>query len=299
MTEELKAVESLIAENEIAGADAESSIPFTKFLEEFPLNSAQKVDGYFEFYGRDNNVRKLAPQLKLWCDGDDCQGYRRFDGEWKNKYDIGTEGVARDYLIYRCRDCNIKEKTFCLLSGFAAENGQGHVLKVGEFPDIHIDIPSYLPKLLGDEYPYFIKGLKCEKQGFGIAAFSYYRRVVENQKGRMFASMADAARKLNLADEVISALTAASHEQQFSRAIDDVKHFVPAAFQLNGHNPMKILHSILSDGVHDRTDDECLAMAHDIRIVLQDMSQRIKDALRDDAEARESLSNLMKLKAIK
>jgi|GEM_PF-6223240 len=72
--------------------------------------------------------------------------------------------------------------------------GNGVALKVGEIPELHIDLPSALPGLLGVDYKFFIKGLNCEKQGFGIGAFAYYRRVVENQKGRFILQIAKVAK---------------------------------------------------------------------------------------------------------
>ena len=103
-----------------------------------------------------------------------------------------------------------------------------------------------------------------------------------------------AAKKLQMEEDVVNRLTAASTEEQFSKAIDNVKDHIPESFKLDGQNPMKIIHSVLSDGIHDKSDGDCLTIAHSVRIVLQDMSQRIKDVLRDDEEARKALANLMK-----
>lgn len=275
---------------------SKEKLPFRRFLEEFSVNTVQKVSEYYRDTGN-KYYKKNAPQLRLWCDGADCRGYRRFDGGWDRQSDIGAEDVARDFLTYTCRDCGTKTKTFCIMSAAADGDGGGHVIKMGEYPEVHIDIPPYLPTLLGEEYEYFIKGLKSEKRGLGIGAFSYYRRVVENQKGRMFKQMADAATKLRMPKEVVDDLLAAAQESQFANAIDKVKDHFPEPFKIDGHNPMKTLHRVLSDGLHGRTDDECLEIAHSVRIVLQDMSQRIKDALRDDAEARAALSALMKRQA--
>ena len=269
------------------------AITFAEFLENYPTNTLQVVNDFYE--NIDNrNFKKAVPMLRLWCHGSNCAGYRRFEGRWDGTGYISLEDISNDFLVYFCRDCGVEKKTFCLISAMFDQTGGGKILKVGEFPDLHIDVPNSLAGLLGDEWPYFVKGLKCEKQGFGIAAFSYYRRVVENQRGRMFGKMAEAARRLEMSDDVLQALIAASTEQQFAKAIDNVKDHIPDLFKLNGQNPMKILHSTLSEGLHNKNDEDCLAIAHNIRIVLQDMAQRIKDALRDDAEAKVALTELMK-----
>jgi hypothetical protein len=167
-------------------------------------------------------------------------------------------------------------------------------MKIGEYPELHIDLPSSLPSLLGEEYHYLIKGLKCEKQGLGIGAFSYYRRVVEKQKGRFFKRIADVARKLNVPDDIVRGLEKAAQEDQFAKAVDDSKDFIPASLLSDGHNPMKLLHKALSIGLHDSEDEICLEMAHSIRIVLQDLSQRIKDTLREEREFKKALSDILK-----
>ena len=59
-----------------------------------------------------------------------------------------------------------------------------NIIKVGEFPFFGAPVPSNLIKTFGPEKYLFIKGKKCESQSLGIAAFTYYRRVIENQKNK-------------------------------------------------------------------------------------------------------------------
>lgn len=302
MSGELNAIDE--TENE----EKQVFIPFKQFLEEFPLNTAQHVGEYYEVVAH-GDLWKLAPQLRLWCDDENCQGYRRFDGNWHHRSDAGIKDVSRDFLVYKCRDCGVRAKTFCILSHASGKNGVGIALKIGEFPELHIDIPTYLPKLLGEEYSYFIKGLKCEKQGCGIGAFSYYRRVVENQKGRFLKHIIKVARRLNASDtdieelekaseiiesEIIQGLEKASNETQFTRAVELFKDFIPKTLYLEGQNPMTVLHKALSIGLHESDDATCLKIAHSIRIILQDFSQRIKDLLREDNEIKKALSDVMR-----
>jgi hypothetical protein len=57
---------------------------------------------------------------------------------------------------------------------------------------------------------------------------------------------------------------------------------------------MLLLHKALSVGLHAGDDEQCLEIAHSIRIVLQDLSQRIKDALREERELKKALDSLFK-----
>lgn len=281
---------------EQGSSEEETLVPFSRFLEEFPLNTAQEISGY---YARTDDAyrphAKVAPRIRIYCDNENCQGYRRFDGEWLSRYQIGSDQISHDFLVYRCRDCGAREKTFCIMS-FAGKDGKGTALKIGEFPDLHIDLPSSLPKLLGEEYKIFVKGLKCEKQGFGIAAFAYYRRVVENQKGRVIQQIAKVAKRLGATPEVVATLESAANEVQFSKAIDEIRDYIPLSLLIDGHNPLKLLHKALSVGLHSQEDEACLRTAHSIRMVLQDLSQRIKDTLREEQELKAAVSTLIQFR---
>lgn len=72
-----------------------------------------------------------------------------------------------------------------------------------------------------------------------------------------------------------------------------VKDAIPQNLLIKGHNPLTLLHSALSDGLHARDDDRCLELAHDIRIVLAELSERLGQALKDDEEILNAVSRLM------
>jgi hypothetical protein len=57
-----------------------------------------------------------------------------------------------------------------------------------------------------------------------MAAFAYYRRVVENQKNRMLNEIIRAAEKLRAPQELIDELRNAQNETQFSKAVSLIKH---------------------------------------------------------------------------
>ena len=276
------------------GFDEQQAVSFQVFLEEFPVNTLQKVSGYHtDTKDAYNPISKNAPQLRLYCSNQACKGFRRFDGRWGVRDVPKGKEPKPDFLVYRCRDCGVQEKIFCIWSIACDEKGNGAAMKIGEVPELHIDLPPALPKLLGGDYPVFIKGLKCEKQGFGIGAFSYYRRVVENQKGRFFSQIAKVAARLQAEERIVAGLEAAATETQFAKAVDDAKDFIPASLLVDGHNPMKLIHKALSIGLHAKDDETCLQTAHSIRVVLQDLSRRITETLREESELKRALSNLL------
>ena len=89
-------------------------------------------------------------------------------------------------------------------------------------------------------------------------------------------------------------MKAAKKETQFSKAVNAVKHGIPQALLLNGHNPLTLLHSALSEGMHAQTDEQCMELATSIRVVLTDLVERLGNALKDHAELNAAVSRLMK-----
>ena len=128
----------------------------------------------------------------------------------------------------------------------------------------------------------------------GVGAFAYYRRVVENQKSQLLDEIIRVAEKVGAPDEMLTDLKRAKVETQFTKAVEDVKHGIPASLLVSGHNPLTLLHSALSKGIHARTDEECLALAASIRCVLADMADRLGHALKERAELDEAVNKLMK-----
>jgi hypothetical protein len=61
-------------------------------------------------------------------------------------------------------------------------------------------------------------------------------------------------------------------------------------------NPLTLLHSALSEGLHAQTDEECLEIATSIRVVMADFAERMGQALKDEAELTSAVSRLLNKK---
>jgi hypothetical protein len=278
------------SEMKVIGAQ-EQMVPWATFLAEFPVGTMQKVSMYM-MREAGGGTQISVPDLKLHCE--ECKGSRNFAGQAIFGY-RSTDKLSESILIYNCRDCMIGTKRYYLAS-YALDygNNQGMAVKVGEYPELHISIPSNLPGLLGTDYPHFIKGLKCEKNGLGIGAYTYYRRVVENQKNRMLEEILKVAQKLNARPEELQAIQNAITETQFDKAMNMVKGVLPQSLLVGGHNPFKLIHKALSIGIHGETDETCMQLAQNIRWVLTDLSDRIRNALSEQREIQSAVSSLMK-----
>ena len=86
---------------------------------------------------------------------------------------------------------------------------------------------------------------------------------------------------------------AALRETRFSSAVDMLKDAIPGRLLiLDGQNPLTLLHRPLSQQLHGLTDEQCLQLATDIRIVLTALLENIADVLKDQDVLRAAVSRL-------
>jgi hypothetical protein len=235
------------------------------------------------------------PAIRLLCSSDECDGLRVFRAEQGILGAGGDSSWVRLVLSYRCRSCEKEQKLYFLLSqpNYVANDKPIEILKIAEWPAFGSWVPSRVLKIAGPDRDLFLKGKRAEGQGLGIGAFGYYRRVVERQKGRIIEQIKKVAMRTGAPPEVIDRLGAAGKETQFTKAIELVKNAIPEQLRLKGHNPLTLLHDALSKGLHNESDEDCLQIAHDIRIMLTELVNRIEQALSDQSELDTALNRLV------
>lgn len=273
-------------------------VAFAEFLEEAapgkssPITKLATEDT--EYRAGDWYVAR--PDLQLHCSHESCNGTRFFRCSTNYVTDLPFDEHKQFFIEYLCSNCQTSTKTFAL--GAIRNDGEnGHCHKFGELPLYGPPTPAKLIKMVGPDRDAFLKGRRCENQGLGVGAFVYYRRVVENQKNRVLDEIIRVAKKLGSKPGLVETLEAAKVETQFSKALASVKNAIPETLFVNGHNPLALLHSALSEGLHDKSDDECLEIASSVRVVLSDLAERLGSALKDEAELNNAVARLAQIKS--
>ena len=243
--------------------------------------------------GNETQFVVSKPDLQLYCGSESCGGIRFFEEVSKDLW--FPCGPAAFFLDYRCRNCKKSPKIFAIQGIVLRNEGRydALVLKIGENPAFGPPTPSRVISMIGPDRDAFLKGRRAEIQGLGIGAFAYYRRVVENQKGRIIEQIAEVAARLGAKGEILATFEKAAKETQFSSAIEAVKDSISQSLMIAGHNPLTLLHSALSEGIHAQTDEQCLEVATSIRVVLTELADRISVALKDHAELKQAVSRLL------
>ena len=284
------------------GASLPTTVDWRAFLTEYPVGTRASVEGAIR--SPDGNPAVEVPELQLYCDGT-CQGTTYCVGEVQaDGYLFPRSDLerSRDVILrYVCRKCQTQVKSYAVRvlgdRQFLASSRTADVAKLGEWPSFSFRTPAKVTSLIGPDRDLFFKGRKAESEGLGVGAFAYYRRIVEDQKNRLLDDIIRVASKTSAPADAIAKLEAAKNEKQFHKAVDQVKDAVPPSLLIQGHNPLTLLHSALSRNLHGASDEECLKVAHDIRLVLFELAERLVQALKDEQELNEALSRLVNRKS--
>jgi len=279
-------------------------VTFKSFLEETPPDTYVyltdlKMDGNLPYLEtRDGNLPYFeTPDVVLFCENTDCKGPRIF--RCKNGI-ISSPGWKYAFLPYQCRNCGSRFTQFAIAISIdkqptSTSLGRATCIKLGQIPAFGPQTPTRLIKLIGRDRETFLQGRRAEHRGLGIGAFAYYRRVVENQKNRIIEEIAKVAKLLGSTSETDAIFAAAINETRFAESVAMVKDFIPQVLMIGGHNPLTLLHTALSRGLHnpEMTDEHCLQLAQSIRTILAEFAERASEALKDDREIKNALSVLI------
>lgn len=268
-----------------------TQVSFAEFLESHPPGSLVPLP---DLNANTGGAWQLSrPELQLHCDSEACGGNRIFRCSDPHGFIGPDRGWLRVFMVYVCRNCGRSQKTYALLL-LGTGDASGQAYKIGEHPAFGPPVPSRVISLIGPDRDLFLRGRNSENQGLGIGAFAYYRRVVENQWQRLVGEVISVAKHIGARPETLAVLEAASKENQFSRAVEQVKDAIPEVLLVRGHNPLTLLHRALSEGLHSRTEEECLSLASSIRVILTELAERIGIALKDEQELRDAVSRLLR-----
>lgn len=194
-------------------------------------------------------------------------------------------------LRYICASCGTFERIFVLRVGKSLKQ----IFKTGQYPSWDIAVSKDLEKIMGEFSEYYKKGLICESQSYGIGANAYFRRIVEGIIDELLGQIPD--------------LMSGEERTQYEKALEEsrktkitqekialVKDLLPPILIPERYNPLKTLHEVLSEGVHELTDEECLENAQIIRDTLTFLVNSILKRKKEQQEFSEGMKKLLEKK---
>lgn len=284
------------ATNEEQGDTALSA---AEFLEDIAPGETRTLEAEGFVFSRQKYATFKWPAIELYCTNPTCAGFRFADPAVKTPVESSNYGQKKTlWCAYTCRNCQEPLKLFAVVLTYPpADDADGSILKVGEHPVFGPHLPSGVAELLGADAEYFLKGYRAESQGLGIAAFAYYRRVVESQRTHIFDEIIAAAEHVGAEAGMIERLRHLREHWRFQQSVDEIKGCLPQILLIEGQNPLELLHPVLSDSIHDRSDEEALEIAGEIRLVLINLAERIALAKTQSDELKKAVAKLSARKA--
>ena len=275
-----------------------------EFFEKYPLYRVYRFEPKKHF-NRIEPSELSRPSINMHCDK--CGSIQTYNATEHSKYQnvggyLEEDGVYR--LQYLCEGCHASIREFVvyfLESSVFDEEKREHIYhmtirKVGQFPAWDIEMDSELGNLLGDHAEYYKKGLICESQGYGIGAFAYFRRIVEEIIDSLLESIEELLEEKDK-EAYKSALEEVKKTTVAQKKIELVKDLLPANLRPNNVNPLLALHSALSEGLHAEDDEDCLEYAEAIRDVLIFLVNRIVRTKTEDKSFTASMKKILEKKS--
>jgi hypothetical protein len=65
---------------------------------------------------------------------------------------------------------------------------------------------------------------------------------------------------------------------------------------IDGHNPLALLHDLLSEGIHQLSDGECLERAQEAEVILCEIADRMQIALTERKTVKAAVTSILKRK---
>ncbi len=276
----------------ISGTNSMSNEDFAKFIIESPL------------YYRVRAVENIDMRQPAWCEiADYCdkkfvfkcpdeksvQTFRTmpFDGYYDGSlmyrsvqdhslpdgFDGKTKLFAKTFsLTGECQSCghriDIIINAFTDMEWTPTTAGASlYMQKIGQYPAYSIEVQTEVSKYLTeDDLSFYKKAMISLSQNYGIGAFAYFRRIIENEIQRLIKSISEL--EFDGVDMIKQAFLKYETDHQMSPMIDTLNKHLPGSLTRLGDNPIKLLHQQLSEGIHGLTEEQCADKARHIDALL-------------------------------
>jgi hypothetical protein len=197
----------------------------------------------------------LPKQIRMFCGHRKC-GYETLWELSSNK--VFFEDAFTNQKKYVCRNCGDNAATYCFI--WQEQKAGNLFVKVGQYPELEERVPEILENALdGNDLKLYKQALRMRNFNLGIAAVAYMRRIIENRMNDMLEILHESAIAHNAPAELLARHEAMKREKRFSEKIDYAGELLPSGLRPPGKpNPMAILHELASEGLHAKSDEECV-----------------------------------------
>ena len=249
-----------------------------EFLENSPLYS------WKEFKKSDFNRNSLwINEIDAYCET--CkqkrpfQDLRSYGGGAGMSMSIKQLTTGQSFFQFTCVSCR-KEKHEYLVNQIVTD-GIIKFQKYGELPRKHLDRDPVLQKFFSNDKDNYKKAVICLANGYGIAAFVYMRRIIENNINELLDMLQEDIKSTDTKNNLINKLSQLKERTPMKDKIAIANNALPEYLVPSGLNPLGRLYTILSTGIHSDSDETCLKRAKTlqecIKYLISELSSRKKN----------------------
>lgn len=259
-----------------------------KVLAEWPLYR------FFTYYSGSADPNYPPPVIKHYCrtcGGDQLWSLQDDHSHWR--------GFCS--AEYKCRNCLKEKLRYYFIWERRSNENVSDFMKVGQHPPLEERIPAQLETRLAanstEDLDYYKKAIRCRNFNYGLAALSYLRRVVENRMNDLLDLMADVAREQGFATDQVAELDRIKTSKVFDHKITFASKILPPSVRPGGQNPVDLLHDIASEGIHNKSEDECIELFDISRHVFEYLFRELEVGKADAERFVGGLKELLEKKA--
>ncbi len=228
----------------------------------------------FRYVGTDYQF--LPAEIRLFCRNAKCEKPQL----WEAKIYVGGQKSGFNSMYYTCKNCGDSVTRYYF--HWSGDASASVFLKVGQHPPLEIEPPPRLAKKLNSvDSDLYRKALTSRNNSYGLGALAYLRRVVENKMNDLLDLLRQAAQDVAAAKE-LEKIEEVKASWRFDDKIGYAARVLPRHLRPEGTNPLDALHDLASDGIHNRSEAECLAIFDRCKAafeyVFRELDVQIEDA---------------------
>jgi len=209
---------------------------------------------------------------------------------------------------YECSDCEGRSTIFWVafrskvndtLLRAATRGGPidatkgGTIENVIQWPRWTVLVPKRVEKAFRDKIVLLQHGIHCLKDGYGIGAAAYLRRLVEDEARAIVELVRDAAVQDGDAEAARNAEEALEQDSAAQRLEIAAKR-VPASLLVDGRNPLEVLYGNLSGPLHSETEAEAVAVAVAVATMLIGTLMFLFENLKQRVDEKKTFADTMR-----
>jgi hypothetical protein len=224
--------------------DDELIAKLQEVLQDWPLYRPFRYAGTTYYF--------IPEELVLFCPTPKCNK----EQSWHAQIFTGPQKGGFMQKEYTCKNCGQSVARYYFF--WNGDKNQSIFFKVGQYPPLELEPPPRLAKKLNKvDADLYRKALTSRNNSYGLGALAYLRRVVENKMNDLLDLIQQAARD-DSAEAELKKIEEVKKSWRFDDKIGYAAKVLPHHLKPEGTNPLDALHDLASDGIHNRTEDECL-----------------------------------------